>query len=46
MDSAIERLDLLCLRDDDGGLLDEDGHGQRAKLFEWVFGVNHNLPSR
>jgi len=40
------RLDQLCLQDDDDGLWDGNGHEKRAKLFEWVFGVNYNLPSR
>ena len=42
------RLDRLRLQDDDdgGGLWDENGHEQRAKLFEYVFGINYNLPSR
>ena len=45
------RLDRLCLqRDDDddssGGLWDETGHEQRAKLFEWVLQVNYSLPLR
>jgi len=31
-------LDRLCLQDG-------DGHEQRAKLFEWVFEIVHNLPS-
>ena len=38
----MERLDRLRLQDD--GLWDGDGHEQRAKLFEWVFGINYNLP--
>ena len=38
------RLDRLCLRDD--GLWDENGHEQRAKLFESVLAINYNLPSR
>ena len=38
------RLDRLYLQDDDG-LWDENGHEQRTKLFEWVFGINYNLPS-
>ena len=49
------RLDRLCLQDDDNdndngdgndGLWNEDWHEQRAKLFEWVFRINCNLPSR
>ena len=40
------RLDRLCLQDEDEELWDEDGHKQRARLFEWVFEVNYNLPSR
>ena len=42
------RLDRLYSQDDDDddGLLGVDGDGQRAKLFEWVLGVNHNLLSR
>jgi len=37
LDSAMARLDRLCLQgDDDGGLWDETWHEQRAKLFEWV----------
>ena len=42
--SAMERLDRLRLQDD--GLWDGDRHEQRAKLFEWVFGINYNLSSR
>jgi len=46
LDSAIARLDRLCLRDDDDDdeLWDEDGDEQRAKLFKSVFGVNYHLP--
>jgi tRNA G37 N-methylase Trm5 len=33
------RLHRLCLQ------VDDDGHEQRAKLFEWVFRITHNLPS-
>ena len=44
--SAMARLDRLCLQDEDAGLWDENEHKQRAKLFEWVFRTNHNLPSR
>ena len=41
------RLDRLCPRDDDDdGIWGETVHEQRAKLFEWVLGVNYNLPSR
>ena len=40
------RLDRLRLQDDDDGLWNENGHDQRAKLFEWVFGINYNLLSR
>ena len=40
------RLDRLCLQDDDDGTWDESWHEQRTKLFEWVFGINHNLPPR
>jgi len=36
------RLDRLCSQDDDGRW-DDNGHEQRAKLFEWVFGINYNL---
>ena len=40
------RLDRLRLQDDDDdGLWDETWHEQRARLFEWVFGINYNLPS-
>ena len=39
------RLDQVCFQDDDDGLWDEDGHEQRAKLFEWVFSVSCNPPS-
>ena len=39
------RLDRLCSQDD-GELWDENRHEQRAKLFEWVFRINHSLPSR
>ena len=46
LDSAMARLDRLCLQDEDGGLWDENGHKQWAKLFEWVFEVNYDLPSR
>ena len=46
LDSAMARLDRLCLQDEDAGLLDENEHKQRAKLFEWVFRITHNLPSR
>ena len=46
LDSAVARLDRLCLQDDDGDRLwDEDEDKQRAKLFKWVFGVNHSLLS-
>jgi len=38
------RLGRLYLRDDE--LWDENGHEQRAKLFESVFAINYNLPSR
>ena len=38
------RLDRLCSQDDDG-IWDENRHEQRAKLFEWVFGINCSLPS-
>ena len=35
LDSAIARLDQLCLQEDDGdGIWDGDGHKQRAKLFK------------
>ena len=43
------RLDRLCLQDDDDdddGTWDESWHEQRTKLFEWVFGINYNLPPR
>ena len=40
------RLDRLYSQDDDDGLLGVDEGEQRAKLFEWVLGVNHNLLSR
>ena len=40
------RLDMLYLQDEDEELWDENGHKQRAKLFEWVSGVNYNLLSR
>ena len=40
------RLDWLCSQDDDDGPWNENGPEQRVKLFKWVFGVNHNLPSR
>ena len=46
LDSAMARLDLLCSQDEDAGLLDETQHKQRAKLFEWVFRISHNLLSR
>ena len=46
LDSAMARLDRLCLQDEDAGLWDENEHKQRAKLFEWVFRITHNLPSR
>jgi len=39
------RLDRMCLQDDNDGLWNEKGHEQRAKLFEWVFGINYNLSS-
>jgi len=39
------RLDRLRLQDDDG-LWDGDEHEQRARLFEWVFEINCDLPSR
>ena len=39
------RLNWLCLQDEDAGLWDKNEHGQRAKLFEWVFRINNNLPS-
>ena len=45
------RLDRLCSQDDDDDDDDDDGHvdksrhEQRAKLFEWVFGINYNLLS-
>ena len=46
-DSAITQLDRLRLEGDDGdGLWDGDGDELRAKLFEWVSGVNYHLPSR
>ena len=44
--SAMARLDRLRLQDDDDVLWDETWHEQRAKLFEWVFGINYNLSSR
>ena len=40
------RLDRLRLQDDDDGLWNENGHEQRAKLFECVFRIKYNLPSR
>ena len=40
------RLDRLCLQDEDAGLWDENEHEQRANLFEWVFRISNNLPSR
>ena len=40
------RSDWLCLQGDDDGLRDENKHEQRAKLFEWVFRISYNLPSR
>ena len=40
------RSDRLCLQGDDDGLRDENEYEQRAKLFEWVFGINYSLPSR
>ena len=40
------RLDWLCLQGDDDRLWDENEHEQRARLFQWVFGINYNLPSR
>ena len=40
------RLDCLRLQDDDDGLWNENGHEQRAKLFEWVFGIKYNLLPR
>jgi len=46
LDSAIARLDRVCLQDDnddDDGLLDEKRHRQRAKLFKWVLGINYSL---
>ena len=43
LDSAMARLDRLCLQDDDDGIWDENWHKQRAKLFELVIGINHNL---
>ena len=46
LDSAIARLDRVCLQDDndnDDGLLDEKWYKQRVKLFEWVLGINYNL---
>ena len=46
LDSAMVRPDRLCLRGDDDELRDENKHGQRAKLFERVFQINYNLPSR
>ena len=45
LDSAMVRLHRLCSQEDDDGIWDENGHEQRAKLFEWVFGINYNLPS-
>ena len=48
LDSAMARLNRLCSQDegDNDGLWNENGHEKRAKLFEWVFGITHNLPSR
>ena len=47
LDSAIARLDHLCLQDDDNdGLWDGDGDERQAKLFEWVSGVGYHLPLR
>ena len=48
LDSAMARLDRLCLQDneDDDGLWDGDGDERQAKLFEWVSGVSYHLPSR
>ena len=46
LDSAMVRLDRMCLQDEDRGLWDENQHKQRAKLFGWVFRISHNLPSR
>ena len=37
------RLNRLCLQDDNAGHWDENEHEQWAKLFEWVFRINHNL---
>ena len=45
LDSAMARLDRMCLPDDDNGLWNGNGHEQRAKLFGCVFGINYNLPS-
>ena len=41
LDSAMARLNRLCSQDegDNDGLWSENGHEQRAKLFEWVFGL-------
>ena len=46
--SAMARLDRMRLQDDndDDGLWNENGHEQRAKLFECVFRINYNLLSR
>ena len=46
LDSAMARLDRLCLQDEDAELWEENEHEQRAKLFEWAFRISHNLPSR
>jgi len=46
LDSAMARLDRLYIQDDDDGPWDEDRDEQRAKLFEWVFGVNYVLSLR
>ena len=43
--SVMARLDWLRSQDDDDRIRDENGHEQWAKLFEWVFGINRNLPS-
>jgi len=44
LDSAMARLGRMCLQDDNDGLWNGNGNEQRAKLFEWVFEINYNLP--
>jgi hypothetical protein len=45
LDYAMDRLDrLYCSQDDNDGLWGKNRHEQRAKLFEWVFGITYNPP--